>query len=192
MENTNNINYWKKIKNLKNEPLTFIHTPKCGGAFCSQIFKKLNIKNKGHNLAVKGDGITFTVIRNPVDRFESLINYRLGFNRIRKDWPKSLNYVYNDKSISLNQIVEKMSDDEIRNFKPFRNLIYWSKNIDIFITIDKLSEFLSFFGYDINLNDFKKKNISIKNGGKFNDKTKNRISKLFSDDIIFFNKVIID
>ena len=196
MENTNNKNYWNKIKNTENKknlPLTFIHTPKCGGTFVNSILRKINIKNKGHNQAdPENDGITFTVIRNPVDRFESLMNYRLDEANPRGDFPKSLHYVYKDKSISLNEIVGKMTDSEILGFNPYRSLCYWSKNIDIFITIDKLEEFLSFFGYKINITEFQPKNVSNKIRGKFNEVTKQRISNLYSDDMVLFRKVILD
>ena len=192
MENTNNITYWNKIKNLKkNKHLTFIHTPKCGGTFVRNILKKLNISIKGHKRAhPKNDGITFTVIRNPIERFESLINYRLGEKKPRKDWPKSLNYVWNDNSVNLNKIVGKMTDKQILGFKPYRTLCYWSKNIDIFITIDKLEEFLSFFGYKIDIINFEKRNVSNKIRGTFNKVTKNRISKLYRQDMALFNSVI--
>ena len=192
MENTNNITYWNKIKNLKNnEHLTFIHTPKCGGTFVRNILNNLNIKNKGHERAhPKNDGITFTVIRNPIERFESLINYRLGEKKSRKDWPKSLNYVWNDNSVNLNKIVGKMTDKEILGFKPYRTLCYWSKNIDIFITIDKLEEFLLFFGYKVSIKEFETKNVSKKVRGTFNKVTKNRISKLYRQDMVLFNSVI--
>ena len=192
MENTNNITYWNKIKNLKNNKhLTFIHTPKCGGTFVRNILNNLNIKNKGHERAhPKNDGITFTVIRNPIERFESLINYRLGEKKPRKDWPKSLNYVWNDNSVNLNKIVGKMTDKEILGFKPYRTLCYWSKNIDIFITIDKLEEFLSFFGYKVSIKEFETKNVSKKVRGTFNKVTKNRISKLYRQDMVLFNSVI--
>ena len=192
MENTNNITYWNKIKNLKNNKhLTFIHTPKCGGTFVRNILTKLNISIKGHKRAhPKNDGITFTVIRNPIERFESLINYRLGEKKPRKDWPKSLNYVWNDNSVNLNKIVGKMTDKQILGFKPYRTLCYWSKNIDIFITIDKLEEFLSFFGYKIDIINFEKRNVSNKIRGTFNKVTKNRISKLYRQDMALFNSVI--
>jgi hypothetical protein len=192
MENTNNITYWNKIKNLKNNKhLTFIHTPKCGGTFVRNILNNLNIKNKGHERAhPKNDGITFTVIRNPIERFESLINYRLGEKKPRKDWPKSLNYVWNDNSVNLNKIVGKMTDKEILGFKPYRTLCYWSKNIDIFITIDKLEEFLLFFGYKVSIKEFETKNVSKKVRGTFNKVTKNRISKLYRQDMALFNSVI--
>lgn len=194
LENTNNINYWNKIrKERHNENLLFIHIPKCAGSFVISCLKELNIKYKGHNRAEKGDPITFTVIRHPVERFESLINYRLSmYDKPRHDWPKSLYYVYNNKSISLNKIVAAMSDKDIMNFTPYNSLCYWSKNIDIFITIDKLEEFLSVFGYNINKKYFEKVNVSKKDRGTFNQLTKDRIAKLYLDDIILFKKVILD
>ena len=174
MVNTNNINYRNIIK--KNLPLTYIHPPKCGGTFVgSVLIKSINIKNKGHHqVDPKNDGITFTVIRNPIERFESLMNYRLGASHPRNDFPKSLHYVYKDKSISLNEIVGKMTDWDIFGFQPYRNLCYWSKNIDIFITVDKLEEFLYFFGYKINIKEFLPKNVSNKIRGKFNKATKKK------------------
>ena len=190
--NTNNINYWRKIKNLKkNQKLTYIHTPKCGGSFVREVLKPLKIRNKGHVQALPHDGITFTVIRNPIQRFESLMNFRLGAPRPRRDWPKSLHYVWKNKSINLNKIVNKMSDREILNFSPFRTLRYWSKNINIFITIDKLEKFLTFFGYKIDVQKFKKQNVSKKIRGSFNEVTKKRISKLYSYDMFLYKKVIL-
>ena len=195
MENTNNNNYWNK-KNTgikKNSSLTFIHTPKCGGQFVRSILKTINIKSNGHKQAhPENDGITFTVIRNPIERFESLMNYRLSERKPRGDFPKSLHYVYKDKSISLNEIVGKMTDSEILGFHPYNSLCYWSKNIDIFITIDKLEEFLSFFGYKINITEFQHKNVSNKIRGKFNEATEKRISNLYSDDMVLFRRVILD
>ena len=83
-----------------------------------------------------------------------------------------------------------MTDKEILGFKPYRTLCYWSKNIDIFITIDKLEEFLSFFGYKIDIINFEKRNVSNKIRGTFNKVTKNRISKLYRQDMALFNSVI--
>ena len=194
MKNTNNKNYWEKIKNKKKDkPLFFVHTPKCGGNFVKNILRELNINHKkGHSLAEKNDGLTFTVIRNPIERYESLMNYRLNESKPRKDWPKLLNYVWEDKTITLNEIIGKMSDDEILNFRPYKTLRHYSKNIDIFITIDKLEEFLLFFDYKFNIENFKKKNVSKKLRGKFNEFTKNRISELYSDDMNLYKQVILD
>lgn len=192
MENTNNETYWKKIKELKkNQELVFIHTPKCGGTFASSILEKLNIRNKGHKLAILGEGITFTIIRNPIDRYESLLNYRLGYAKAKKDWPIPVKYIWANRTKSLNEIVKIMPDNHILSFRPYRSLCYWSENIDIFITIDKLEEFLSVFGYNININEFEKKNISNKTRGKFNEETRERIANLYSDDMELFNRVIL-
>lgn len=137
---------WNDIKEKAlNKTLIFIHTPKCAGTYVSAILQYFKIINKGHNNAIKNEGINFTVIRDPVDRFESLLNYRLCEKHPRNDWPKHLHNVYNNKDITLNEIVNNMSDGEILNFKPYRTLVFWSKNVDIFITIDKLFELLGIF-----------------------------------------------
>ena len=83
-----------------------------------------------------------------------------------------------------------MNDSEILGFYPYNTLIYWSKNIDIFITIDQLEKFLSFFGYNYDKNNYNKINVSNKIRGTFNDETRERLKKLYNDDILFFNKVI--
>lgn len=194
MENTNNLNYWNKIKELKkNQPLTFIHIPKCAGGFVTNILKKINVNCKGgHDKATKSDGITFAILRNPAERFESLINYRLSEPKPRIDWPKTLRYVWKKQSISLNNIISKMSNKDIINFYPYRTQCSYSTNIDIFITIDKLEEFLSVFGYEINVNEFKKINVSTKIRGNFNKVTKNRIYRLYSDDLQLYNRRVVD
>ena len=189
--NNNRKKYWKKIKNLKKNNLLFVHTPKCGGNFVKNVLNSLNIKfMKDHNKPSINDMITFTVIRHPVERFESLMNYRLDEVVPRGDWPISLRYVYNDPNVSLDEIVKNMSDAEILNFTPYRTLSYWCKDIDICITIDMLKEFLSFFGYNININEFSKENMSKKNRGELTETTKQRIYNLYADDIMLYNKMI--
>jgi hypothetical protein len=183
--NTNNENYWKKFKD-KHERLCFIHTPKCGGTYVASILRSLGIANKGHTRATKQDGITFTVMRNPVERYESLLNYRMGKKSPGRDWPKHLRYALEDKSIDVNEIVNKMSDEDIVNFIPYRTLSYWNYNIDIVITIDNLHKFLSFFEYKYNVDDYNKRNVSNKNKGIFNQLTINRITKLYSDDMMLY------
>ena len=183
------MDHWKKIRAKKRDKLIFIHIPKCGGTYVASILNDLNIKNKGHTLAVENEGINFTIIRDPVQRFESLLNYRLGENNPRNDWPSHLNYIYNDKSISLNEIVNKMTDEEITSFYPYSSLVYWSKDIDIFITIDQLKDFLNFFGYQYNPNKYNKINVSKKERGTFDGNTKKRISEIFKNDVILFQKI---
>ncbi len=83
-----------------------------------------------------------------------------------------------------------MTDNEITNFSPYRSLVYWSKNVDIFITIDQLPEFLSFFGYKYDVSNFSRKNVSKKERGTFNDFTINRLKLLYIDDLEFYSQVI--
>lgn len=191
LEYTNDETFWRKIKEMKpNQRLCFIHTPKCGGTYAGQILRDLRIKNKLHIRAKKNSGITFTIIRDPVARFESLINYRLGESNPRNDWPRRLWYVYKNKNININKIVSQLSNREITGFVPYNTLTYWGTNIDIFITIDKLHDFLSYFGYNYSENRYKRKNISTKNRGKFSESTKKRIAKLYSDDVFLFERTV--
>ena len=175
-----------KNKNKTNK-LTFVHTPKCGGTYVAQILEDLNITNLGHNRAELNDGINFTIIRHPVERFESLLNFRLTDARPRPDWPSHLNYVYSDDTISLNNIINSMSDKEILNFKPYQTLKFWSKNVDVFLLINELHDFLEINGYKYDVKKYDKKNVSNKIRGTLNEENKKRIADLYSDDIIFFN-----
>ena len=183
---------WKKelILNLKKQidngkKFTFIHTPKCGGLYAGTILKDLNINNKHHNQGTKNDGITFTIIREPAERFESLLNYRLGFQEPREDFPNKLRYMHYNKSISLNKIVNNMTDKDILNFKPYRSLSYWSKNVKLFITIKELIPTLELLGYEIK-KDYPPINVSKKTRGKLDKKIKERIRKLYHNDCLLF------
>ncbi len=179
-----------ELMNKNNKKLIFIHTPKCGGSYVSSILSHLNISIKGHHQAKVNDGITFTVIRNPIDRFESLLNYRLNENEPRNDWPYNLQYAYSNKSVSLNEIVRKMTDRQILGFKPYNTLTYWTKNIDIIITLDNLPILLEYFGYTYDKNMFNAVNVSNKTRGKLNERNRNKIKYLYYNDVLLYNKVI--
>jgi hypothetical protein len=179
------------IKNKDKKELVFIHTPKCAGSYIANILSYLKIKNLGHHQAIKNKKyIYFTVIRNPIERFESLLNYRLSEEKPRKDWPKNLSYVYHDKNIGIDDIISKMSNKDILGFSPFRTITYWTKNVDIIITLDNLSKMLEYFGYRYDINLFTPINVSNKTRGTLNDKNKDRLRKIFNDDIELYNKVI--
>jgi hypothetical protein len=186
----NNIHWKDVVDRKKTTKLVFIHIPKCGGTYACKIFDDLNICNKHHALAIEHKGINFTIIRDPVDRFESLLNYRLDEPTPRHDWPQHLQHVYYDVGITLNEIVSKMNDNEIVSFTPYNSLVYWSKNIDIFITINQLPDFLDFFGYNYDKDKYSKINVSNKLRGKFDDDTRSRIKQLYIDDVLLFNTVI--
>lgn len=177
------------IKNKKE--LVFIHTPKCAGSYVSTILLHLKIKNNGHEEAIPNDKyIYFTVIRNPIERFESLLNYRLNEKNPRNDLPKHLSYVYNDKNVTLDEIISKMTDEEILGFSPYKTINYWTKNVDIIITLDNLSKMLKYFGYEYDINSFDMVNVSKKIRGKLNQQNKDRIKEIFKDDVEIYNKVI--
>jgi hypothetical protein len=181
----------EKLVNVKsNKELIFIHTPKCGGTYIVSILSQLKIKNKGHNQATPNEGITFTVIRNPIDRFESLLNFRLDETKPRKDWPNHLRYVYTDKTIKLNEIVSKMTDKQILGFSPYKTLTFWTKNVDIIITVENVTKLLAYFGYTYDTNLFKPKNVSQKIRGKLNQTNIDRLTRLYNDDIVLYNKII--
>jgi hypothetical protein len=174
--------------------LIFIHTPKCAGSYVAKILSHLKIQNNYHNQAtesIQNEGITFTVIRHPVERFESLLNFRLcEENKHRKDWPAHLKYVYDDENVTLNEILSKMTDRQILRFSPYNTLTYWTKNVDVIITLEKLPIMLKYFGYTYDENLFTPRNVSKKIRGKLNEENINRLKLLYNDDIILFNKVI--
>jgi hypothetical protein len=182
----------EELLTLKNDKeLVFIHTPKCAGSYVSNILSHLKIKNNGHVQAIPDNKyIYFTVIRNPVERFESLLNYRLDETNPRNDWPKLLSYVHYDKSVNLNEIVSNMTDREILGFSPYKTIAYWTKDVDIIITLDNLPKMLKYFGYEYDVNYFKSVNVSNKIRGKINQHNKDRIKKLFNDDVEIYNMVI--
>jgi len=178
------------LNNKSNKRLIFIHTPKCGGTYVNTILSHLKIQSKGHNQSIPGEGITFTVIRNPVERFESLLNYRLGEKLPRNDWPKHLWYAYKDNRITLNEIFSKMTNSQILGFSPYKTLKYWSTNVDIIITLEELPTMLKYFGYVYDEQLFKPVNVSQKIRGKLNEENINRLKLLYHDDIILYNKVV--
>lgn len=176
--------------NKSNKKLIFIHTPKCGGTYVSSILEYLKIKNNGHNQATRYEnGITFTVIRDPINRFESLLNYRLDETTPRNDWPIHLRYAYKNKNITLNEIVSKMTNKEILGFSPYKTLTYWTKNVDIIITLEALPVMLTYFGYTYDLTLFNPTNVSNKTRGKLNKKHIDRIKNLYIDDVVLYNKI---
>lgn len=189
-----NIPVWKmaiineiKQKLDQGEKLTFIHSPKCAGIFAEGICAHFNIASIGHCRAKKKDGKTFTIIREPAARFESLLNYRLTEKAPRQDWPHNLKHVYHDKSLSLNYIIENMSDSEITGFRPYRTLKYWSENIDLLLTIEEFIPTLKIFGFKIT-KKFPKKNVSIKDRGYLSEDNRQRIRELYQEDVQLYNQ----
>jgi hypothetical protein len=172
------------------DKLIFVHTPKCGGSYVQSILSHFKIKSKGHVQAVPEDGITFTVIRHPVERFESLLNYRLGENEPRADWPTHLAYAYKDPTVQLDELVSSMTDEEILGFSPYKTLTYWTQNVNLVITIDNLATLLGHFDYTYDPHWFQPVNVSVKTRGKLNPQNKDRIKLLFRADVELYEKVV--
>ena len=186
---------WNAIKSIKgNKQLFFVHTPKTGGTYAKKIMKKMNIIGNNmpidpHIQATETDNknhIVFTIIREPVSRFESLLYFRdkhpiIGISKTAEDRKSMKDY------IDINEFVDNQTDELLTSFAPYRTLCYWSKNVDIFITIDQLKPFLEFFGHNVPSSDYKV-NSTDKKYGRFNDKTKKRIAKLYKEDVEFYQE----
>ena len=192
---TNIIPQWKiniikkmyhKIKNGKK--LRFIHIPKCAGSYAAQYIEHFGIINNGHNVATnnKLNEITIGIIRNPVERFESFLNFRLNKEHPGNDWPKHLHYLHYDKTKSLNEIIQKLKPIEMLSFDPFRTYMYWTQNINLLVTIKEFLPTLHLLGYSTD-KIFPKMNVSDKNRGTLSQESINKLKKIFKIDMIIYN-----
>ncbi len=175
---------WKKkiIQENRGKKVAFVHIPKCAGSFVNRYCHDLGIESLGHNLA-KNDKNTFyfSVIRDPVTRFESFLNFRLGLG-MKFSFKKQLHHVFRNKSISLNQIVNKMNKSDFDRFKPYRTIQYWSKGCHLLITIHELFDFFHELGYE-NIKIYPKENVSPKLRGTFNPKIIQKIQNIYKKDL---------
>ena len=174
-------------------PLAFVHTPKCGGTYVGSILRDLNVRNVGHRHLRAKERLrftSFTVIREPTARFESLLNFRLGPRcRGRRDWPEQLKHAFRDPSVTLNDVVAQMSDDDMRGFVPFRSLVYWSANVDVVLTMEQLHAFLAARGYTYDRQAYPRSNVSVKRRGTLSEANCARIRRVFSADVELFARV---
>jgi hypothetical protein len=187
--------YAEQIKN--GFTLGYVHIPKTGGTFARWVFEEIpEIKYLYHNQAKEDEKkIFFATIREPADRFESLLNMTFWFNNILKrnlldhHLPKRMHHVFHNKNISLDETVSLMTDADIKHIqdtKAFASLDYYSKNVGLMITIDEFLPTLNLLGFTIK-KQYVKNNVSEKLRGKFSIETKRRIRKLFSKDFKIWN-----
>jgi hypothetical protein len=184
---------WAAIKNIKNnKPLFFVHVPKCGGTYVNNVISKADVNSfkkigkNTHKTATKeinDTHIVFAVIREPISRYESLINYRISTDRIAKKFKSTI-----DDYDNISLYVNNQTDKILSSFRPYYTLIHYSRNVDIFITIDELTDFLTFFGHDISKIDGSKLNTSTRKYGKLNKNTIDRLRKIFKEDIKFYQE----
>jgi hypothetical protein len=183
------IRKWKRIQRRKPTAyIEYVHIPKTGGTFVKSILSHTKIISissytKGtHARATNVKNINFTVIRHPVDRFESYMNYKYGGKVLPLDRKKT--------KTSLNEIFSNMSLKRLEKIKKkFFPLIYYLKNIDIIITINMLNDFLGHLGYDIDSKDYNLKNISVKKRGYLNRKNRAIIADLYKEDMNLYNNL---
>jgi hypothetical protein len=196
IENTkiynNSYKKWIKVMFQKNNlPLYFIHIPKAAGTYARVICDQLNINHqkaythKKASKLINDRHIVFAILREPVSRYESMLNYRLFKIKDTSRKPNGNIDDYND----INDFIANQTDDFLLNVgSSFQTLLKYSKFVDIFITIDEFEDFLNFFGHHIPENLKKRKNQSERPKGKFNNITINRIKKLYAKDIEFYNR----
>ena len=182
----------------------FAHIPKCAGQYFAEFFKSdSQINMLGHIRDGKKKDLPlkrlhplnkFTIIREPLSRFESYLNYSLEFGYFQKYFPYDLLMEKDDKGFDLNYMVSQMSDDFIvKGEGLFRNYTFWTEGMDYVFTIhqfEKIYEILN-DNFREKLNDPKAKmykNKSSKHWGSFDLRTKTRLKKLFHKDIVIFNK----
>ena len=107
----------------------------------------------------------------------------------RRDWPKQVRNAFGNITMSNDEIVRMMSDDDILGFRPYRSLTYYAKGVDILISIQQLPAFLAAFGLYYDETQYPKKNSSPRLRGKFSKATVERIQELFADDVILWRRL---
>lgn len=199
---------WKLeiINNIKNKmergaKLVFVHTPKCGGTYANECLSVLGVKTIGHTHPTlsnivkyesNDEEVYFTIIREPVERFESFLNFRLWKQRLH-DFPIHMKnnkdvIIENNEKYTLNKMMNKLRGYDYNLFIPYRNLKYWTTNMDLCITINEFLPFMEILGYDINkVKDISSKNVSIKNRGILSEENKEILRQIYKEDIIIYN-----
>lgn len=183
------LTHWKKIKIKKKQvPVHYVHIPKTGGTYVKNILMQTRIKptslyTEGSHPTFKNKKyINFTVVRHPADRFESYLNFKYGKTKHKLD--------NKEKKASLNKIVSNMNKKQLKQIKKkFKPMKKYSKNIDIFITINMLNYFLSFLKYKLDFEDVKYKNVSKKIRGSLNKKNRAIIENLYKEDMNLYNNL---
>lgn len=177
----------------------FIHTPKCAGTYFRKFFDEDGqILYKGHskNIVFEHERLipkkTFTIIREPIARFESFCNFVLTSPVLRDDIPTQIINDSNKSFFDLNYMVSQFTEKELSNMHPFKTLDYWVKGLDYVFTIEQFHNAYArankiYFENNFEKSDNQSFNKSTKNWGTFNKQTIERIKKVFKKDIDIYN-----
>ncbi len=181
---------WKReiIQKHKGKKIAFVHIPKCAGTFVKRYCKDFGIEYLGHKKGGDANVFYFSVIRDPIQRFESFLNYRLWKGDVNS-WPKRMHYIFGDENVDLNQIVSKLEDDDFQKFNPYKTLEYWTTHCHLLITIDELFDFLQECGFE-NIKENPKENVSTKKRGTLNQESIQKLEKIYQKDIELYKKWI--
>lgn len=167
----------------------FLHIPKTGGTTVKGLCKRYNIETCKHNLGVlsrKRRRMVFCVVRNPVDRFESFLNYRLGQLNIRPDWPVRI--AYRKKEMGLSKVLRRFKSPMITNLKPFRTLKNFVDVSNICFTIQEIPEAIAIMKCLDKVPKLGKANVSVKKRSPLNKASRDRIQRLFKKDMDIYEK----
>lgn len=187
-------------REMKHKPLTFIHIPKCAGTFVRNFLPKINdTKDKSLQIRYKGkhekasieDVPAIAIIRHPIERFESMLRYRLDRIENHADLQQILEHLkLLQKQVTLNNIVEQMTNEQILNISPFQSLSYYQDNVAFMFTIDKFIPVLDYLGFstkDIQM-ELKINTTTISDYQELSAENKKRIRQLYKDDLKLYRK----
>ncbi|KAH8064040.1 hypothetical protein JL721_8440 [Aureococcus anophagefferens] len=146
-------------------PWYFVHVPKTGGKYVRDLLRRCApLVNYGHHSAARG-AEHFLTLREPADRFESMLTMRLAERKPRLDWPGDRVDFDDAKRAPLDATLAAFADEDLLNFAPFRTFgFYASDKSTILCRPGDAFAFLDAFG------------------GRFSEASRDRIRRVFADD----------
>lgn len=116
------------VRALHYGPTAFVHVPKTGGTYLKSFMARcapdVELPRRGHEHRSL-DREHFLVLREPAARFESFLSMRLNEPRARGGWPGRTLAFAEAKNMTLDAVVDRLSDADMTNFVPFRTLGYF-------------------------------------------------------------------
>ncbi|EGB04953.1 hypothetical protein SO694_00116026 [Aureococcus anophagefferens] len=109
-------------------PWYFVHVPKTGGKYVRDLLRRCApLVNYGHHSAARG-AEHFLTLREPADRFESMLTMRLAERKPRLDWPGDRVDFDDAKRAPLDATLAAFADEDLLNFAPFRTFGFYASD----------------------------------------------------------------